>query len=80
MNIPYIFKKCTKCGEWLVANNYNFHKQKNGKWGLQSRCKKCKNNINKQWKENNKEHIMEYNKEYHKQYYENNKEYHREKK
>ena len=79
MNIPYIFKKCTKCGEWLVANNYNFHKQKNGKWGLQSRCKKCKNNINKQWKENNKEHIMEYNKEYHKQYYENNKEYHREK-
>ena len=33
MNIPYIFKKCTKCGEWLVANNYNFHKQKNGKWG-----------------------------------------------
>ena len=41
MNIPYAFKKCTKCGEWLVANNYNFYKQKNGKWGLSARCKKC---------------------------------------
>ena len=74
MNIPYVMKECTKCGEWLVANNYNFHKQKNGKWGLQSRCKKCKNNTNKQWRENNKEHIMEYRKKYHK----NNKEYNKE--
>ena len=45
MNIPYAFKKCSKCGEWKVANNYNFYKQKNGKWRLENRCKKCKKNI-----------------------------------
>ena len=67
MNIPYAMRRCTKCGEWLVANNYNFYKQKNGKWGLKSRCKKC----DKQYYENNKEHIKEYrenNKEYFKEY------------
>ena len=30
MNIPYVFKRCTKCGEWLVVNTVNF--RKNGKW------------------------------------------------
>ena len=25
MNIPYAMRRCTKCGEWLVANNYNFY-------------------------------------------------------
>ena len=42
MNIPYIFKKCTKCEEWLVANNVNFNKAKKGKYGLRGSCKKCK--------------------------------------
>ena len=81
MNIPYAFKKCTKCGEWLVANNYNFYKQKNGKWGLKSRCKKC----DKQYYENNKEHIKEYRennkehiKEYYKEWREENKDYRKE--
>ena len=55
MNIPYAFKKCTKCGKWLVANNYNFSKAKKGKWGLKSQCKKC----DKQWRENNKEYHKE---------------------
>ena len=36
MNIPYAFKKCTKCGKWLVANSFNFGKTKKGKWGLKS--------------------------------------------
>ena len=41
MNIPYAFRKCNKCGEWLVVHKINFHKQKNGKYGLRSICKKC---------------------------------------
>ena len=41
MNIPYAFKKCTKCGKWLVANSFNFGKTKKGKWGLKSQCKEC---------------------------------------
>ena len=42
MNIPYVFKKCNKCGRWLVANTVNFYKNKNLKYGIDNKCKKCK--------------------------------------
>ena len=74
MNIPYAFKECSKCGEWLVANKINFYKEKKGKWGLKGRCKKCDNKRNKEYYKNNKKHKKEYSKEY----YENNKEYYKE--
>ena len=41
MNIPYVFKKCTKCGKILVANSSNFNKAKTGKYGLRKDCKEC---------------------------------------
>ena len=66
MNIPYVFKRCTKCGEWLVACKVNFYKHKGGKYGLSGQCKQCK----KTYTEQNEEHI----KEYRKQWYEQNKE------
>ena len=86
MNIPYVMKRCTKCGEWLVANKINFGKRKDGKWGLKSRCKKCEKGYKKQYYEDNKEYVIKHNKqyyednkehlkEYRKQWYENNKEY-----
>ena len=89
MNIPYAFKECSKCGEWLVANNYNFGKAKKGRWGLKSQCKKCEKEYNKQYYENNKEYLKGYSreyrednkehcKEYGKQYREDNKEYYKE--
>ena len=90
MNIPYVFRKCSKCGEWLVANKINFWKRKSGKYGLTSRCKQChKEYINKvyikQWREQNKKRInernkqwRELNKEYYKQWRQTNKEYIRE--
>ena len=89
MNIPYAFKKCSKCGEWLVANTYNFRKEKRYKWGLYSQCKKCEKEYNKEYRENNKEYFKEKHKEHyennkehykekHKEYYENNKEYYKE--
>ena len=89
MNTPYVFRKCTKCGEWLVANNYNFGKDKKGKFGLDSRCKVCKKEYQKEFYKDNKEYYKKYHKEYYeenkdkikeysKQYYKDNKEYHKE--
>ena len=80
MNIPYVMKKCTKCGKWLVASTVNFSRAKNGRYGLNSKCKEC----NKQYYETNKERIAERDKRYReankeriaerrKQYYQANK-------
>lgn len=80
MKIPYSFKKCSKCGGWLVSSSINFSRQKNGKYGLTSKCKKCKkryyeenkkkiNDKSKVYYKNNKEKIKKQTKEY----YENNK-------
>ena len=81
MNTPYVFKRCTKCGEWLVANNINFHKNKDCKYGLHSKCKQCRNKYHKKWYELNKDKVKEYNEinkdkisDYHKEYRKNNKE------
>ena len=80
MNIPYVFKRCSKCGEWLVACSVNFHKQKRGKYGLQVYCKKCKTKYGKKYRNDNKDEILEKQKQYReankdkiKQYYEANK-------
>ena len=43
MNIPYVMKKCSKCGEWKVASTINFCRSKTKKYGLESRCKECEN-------------------------------------
>ena len=42
------FKTCTKCGETLPATTEYFHKNKTGKYGLRSRCKKCEAEYDKQ--------------------------------
>lgn len=36
------WKKCTKCGQILLANGYNFSLNKRGKFGYHSICKKCR--------------------------------------
>lgn len=79
MNVPYVFKKCSECGKWLVASTYNFHKDKQCEYGLKSKCKKCRAEQHKQyhkqnrekileqkkqWRENNKDNISEYGKQY----------------
>ena len=84
MNIPYVFKKCTKCGKWLVASKVNFNKHKTGKYGLNSTCKKCRSEQGKQYYKDNKYKERKRHKQYyednknkilerHKQYYEDNK-------
>lgn len=82
MNIPYVFKRCTKCGKWLVANTYNFHKQNHGKYNLLGKCKTC----SKKYYQDNKKHISdrthkyyvenrEHKLKYRKQWYQDNKDY-----
>ena len=81
MNTPYVFKRCSKCGEWLVASSVNFHKLKDGKFGLRAQCKECRKKYceqnkgaiakqQKEWYEANKANILEQRKKY----YEENKE------
>ena len=70
MNIPYVMKKCTKCGEWKVASTVNFHRSNKGRYGLRAQCKECRNNQNKQWQQTNRDRKAEY----YKQYYQDNKE------
>ena len=73
MNIPYVMKRCTKCGRWLVANTINFRKNKTGKYGLKSCCKTCGKAQDKEYRERNKDDIKERRKEYDKKYREANK-------
>lgn len=60
------YKKCTTCHNKLPANNEYFAKKKNGKYGLDSRCKKC----DADYRLKHREHT----KEYHRLYYIKNKE------
>ena len=62
MKCPFCIKVCTKCKRLLVAYKGNFGKQKNGKYGFVSQCKKCKN----EYYENNKEHHNEVMKQWRK--------------
>ena len=89
MDTPYVFKRCTKCGRWLVASSKYFNKHKNGKYGLASQCKECRAKYKKKWNEENRDARLEYDKiyrkkhrdarlEYSKRYYEEHREARRE--
>ena len=81
MNTPFLYKKCTTCGKWLVAYHGNFNKNKGGKFGLNSKCKACKKEYEKQYYEENKENLKEHKKQYreeHKEYYKEYKKQYRE--
>jgi 5-methylcytosine-specific restriction endonuclease McrA len=52
---PARSKTCTSCNKVLEATTDNFHHQKNGKFGLTSKCKACKNVQIKEWVQLNPE-------------------------
>ena len=58
MRCPFCIKKCTKCGNLLVANIINFNRQKQGKYGLNAVCKPCKKIEKAKEYQDNKEHIL----------------------
>ena len=59
MNIPYVMRRCGKCGEWKVASTVNFHKEKKAKYGLKSYCKECAIEYSRQYRQGHKEEINE---------------------
>ena len=54
MNIPYVMKKCSKCGCWLVASTINFYKNKKCKYELDSKCRKCISDYGKKRRDENR--------------------------
>ena len=82
MNCPYNVKICKECKKILIAHSINFYKDKHGKYGFKSKCKKCKKRYDKKHYEENKEYYTEHRKEYyeeHKEHYlELRKEYYEE--
>lgn len=85
MKCPFCIKICKECKRMLVANEINFNKHKDCKYGVQNKCKECKSNYNKLHYNNNREHRKEMSRKYtqehkeekkerDKQYYETHKE------
>ena len=79
-------KVCTKCKQWKLLEEFN--KNKHHKDGRQYECRECTKKYNKQWRENNIDHVKEYKKQwnknnpecqkkYNKQWRENNPAYYR---
>ena len=77
MNIPYVMRQCSMCGEWLVANSINFYKygkNKNGTTRLSRKCKECSKKYGKQWYDDHKEQRSEHDKIYYQEHKERKKE------
>jgi 5-methylcytosine-specific restriction endonuclease McrA len=55
-------KQCSKCKESKSLDQ--FYKDKNGKYGVTSICKKCKKRIVREYYNNNRDKIAKYHKEY----------------
>lgn len=63
MTNPTISTKiCTKCRVAYPATTEYFHKAKFGAGGLCSKCKPCKNAVDKAWYADNNERVREYKK------------------
>jgi hypothetical protein len=75
-------KTCTGCGETKPATSEYWHKQKKGKYGLASKCKVCKAEHQREYRQ--QPEVKERKREYHREYYqrpdvkERKQEYHRE--
>ncbi len=54
---------CTECEQDLPATIVFFHRSKKGKHGLRSKCKRCSNTENRQYKEEHKEEMKQYYRE-----------------
>lgn len=52
-------RTCTQCGSGFPANTEFFHQTKRGKYGLEARCKNCRNESGKKWRKNNPEKMKE---------------------
>lgn len=74
---PNITKVCTVCGREFPATLEYFRKNKAGKYGLDTQCKECRAEKNRQWRKDNKDEIAEYNRQYYQEHKDKVTEYHR---
>ena len=65
-------KTCTKCKETKPRGE--FSKSRKVKDGLQSQCKACRRQYNKQYYQENREQVLERQKQYNKQWHQKNRE------
>lgn len=66
-------KTCISCGESKEATTVFFNKNHRYSDGFEGKCKICKKEYMKKWREKNKEHVLEYGK----RHYEENIDYYR---
>lgn len=81
MNIPYAFKKCSKCGKIKVVSKANFSKSKSCKGGFRSSCRECHSKqVMKRYNDNDeyREEQKEKNRKRFNEKYNNNDEYRKE--
>ena len=57
-------KICTECGETLPLTKEYFHRAKQGKYGFKSKCKECRNKLNREYKKDNWEQVYKQRLEY----------------
>jgi hypothetical protein len=57
-------KTCTSCHKELAATTENFYLEPRGKFGLFSKCKKCKSEYAKKYDQKNKIKLAQYHKKY----------------
>ena len=68
MNCPYNVKICKECKKLLIAHSLNFYKDKHGKYGFKSKCKKCKRKYDEIHYEENKEYYKEHSRNYYEEH------------
>lgn len=73
MEAAYI--TCSKCERTLPATKEFFHKGKDNKFGLKSKCKECRSVEKKIYREKNREKLNQQMKEYHKLHRDREREY-----
>ena len=74
-----IGKRCTKCGQRKLLEEFN--RSKKHKDGRRTECRECQKDYNKQWRGSNPNYSKQWkenNPKYSKQHYQNNKEYYKE--
>lgn len=67
-----IMKKCNKCE--TIKGLAEFHKSKDGAFGVRAICKECLRKCDREFYQGNKERILPNKSVYQREYYKNNRE------
>jgi hypothetical protein len=62
--MPVPERQCSKCREWFPMNSECFRGSKNGRGGLRRDCRECGRQGHRKWREDHRQHALDYSKEY----------------